>query len=111
MGTVILYRFLTFLFRMFIFEEDSNLCWFNPSSFVDNTEEYRLVGIIIGLALYNTTILDIRFPTSCFRKLLGVTCGLDEVKILKPFLGRGLQQILDYKESDLETVCCLYSGL
>ncbi|KAJ3106616.1 putative E3 ubiquitin-protein ligase [Phlyctochytrium planicorne] len=92
-------------YGMFSFDEDSNLCWFNPASF-ENNEEYRLVGIIMGLAVYNNTILDVHFPLACYKKLLGRPVGLEDLKALKPGLGRGLQSLLDYDGDDVEAVFC-----
>lgn len=39
--------------------------------------EYELVGILVGLALYNGVILGVRFPSVVYRKLLGWEIGLD----------------------------------
>ncbi|KAJ3332601.1 putative E3 ubiquitin-protein ligase [Blyttiomyces sp. JEL0837] len=92
-------------YGMFVFDDESHLCWFNVASF-ENQEEYRLVGIVIGLSIYNSTILDVQFPLACYKKLLGVSVGLEDLKILSPSLGRGLQQLLDYNGDDLEQVFC-----
>ncbi|TPX39895.1 hypothetical protein SeLEV6574_g06933 [Synchytrium endobioticum] len=90
-------------YGMFDFDEDSQLCWFNQAS-LENSEEYRLVGTIIGLAIYNNTILDVHFPSACYKKLLNQNVGLDDLQVLHPALGRGLQQLLDYDGNDVETV-------
>ncbi|KAJ3053743.1 putative E3 ubiquitin-protein ligase [Rhizophlyctis rosea] len=92
-------------YGMFTFDEDSALCWFNTVSF-ENNEEYRLVGIVIGLAIYNSTILDVHFPLACYKKLLGHPVDLEDLKSLRPVLGRGLQQLLDYDADDVEAVFC-----
>jgi E3 ubiquitin-protein ligase HECTD2 len=54
---------------MFVFYESSGVYWFNGAS-TDNIREYNLVGILMGLAVYNAIILDIRFPFVCYKKLL-----------------------------------------
>jgi len=54
---------------MFVFYESSGIFWFNGAS-TDNIREYNLVGILMGLAVYNAIILDIRFPLVCYKKLL-----------------------------------------
>ncbi|TPX68906.1 hypothetical protein SpCBS45565_g02871 [Spizellomyces sp. 'palustris'] len=92
-------------YGMFTFDDDSHLCWFNPASF-ENTEEFRLVGTIIGLAIHNSNILDVHFPRACYKKLLGHVCGLEDLKKLRPALGRGLEQLLSYDDDDVETVFC-----
>ncbi|KAJ3188690.1 putative E3 ubiquitin-protein ligase [Gaertneriomyces sp. JEL0708] len=92
-------------YGMFTYDEDSRLCWFNPASF-ENTEEFRLVGTIIGLAIYNSNILDVHFPLACFKKLLDQPVTLEDLKTLRPAFGRGLQQLLDYEQDDIEEVFC-----
>jgi E3 ubiquitin-protein ligase HECTD2 len=54
---------------MFISYDTSGVYWFNGAS-NDNIREYNLVGILMGLAVYNAIILDIRFPLVCYKKLL-----------------------------------------
>jgi E3 ubiquitin-protein ligase HECTD2 len=54
---------------MFVFYESSGIFWFNGVS-TDSIREYNLVGILMGLAVYNAIILDIRFPLVCYKKLL-----------------------------------------
>ena len=41
--------------------------------------EYELVGILVGLALYNGVILGVRFPSVTYRKLLGWEIDLDSL--------------------------------
>ncbi|KAJ3194048.1 putative E3 ubiquitin-protein ligase [Irineochytrium annulatum] len=92
-------------YGMFKFDDDSLLCWFNEVTF-ENNEEYRLVGIVVGLAIYNSTILDVHFPLACYRKLLGYPVGFEDLKALKPALARGLEQLLEYEKDDVEAVFC-----
>ena len=54
---------------MFISYDSSGVYWFNGAS-TDNIREYNLVGVLMGLAVYNAIILDIRFPLVCYKKLL-----------------------------------------
>ncbi|KAJ3391176.1 60S ribosomal protein L3 [Entophlyctis sp. JEL0112] len=92
-------------YGMFTFDEDSQLCWMNPAS-LENVEEFRLVGIVIGLAIYNSTILDVQFPPAIYKKLLGLPVGFQDIQPLHPTLYRGLVQLLEYEEDDVETVFC-----
>ncbi|KAL2913025.1 putative E3 ubiquitin-protein ligase [Polyrhizophydium stewartii] len=93
------------LYGMFIFDDDSRLCWFNVSS-LEHETQYQLVGIVVGLSIYNNTILDVQLPLACFKKLLGYPVGLEDLKVLQPSLARGLQQLLDYTGDDVEDVFC-----
>lgn len=54
---------------MFMFYDLSGVFWFNGAS-TDNIQEYNLIGTLMGLAVYNAIILDIRFPLVCYKKLL-----------------------------------------
>ncbi|MCL7548337.1 hypothetical protein, partial [Staphylococcus aureus] len=54
---------------MFVYDEDSHMCYFNPHSF-ETSDQYYLVGALLGLAIYNSTILDVALPSFAFRKLL-----------------------------------------
>ena len=78
---------------MFVYYESAGVFWFNGASH-DNIREYNLVGILMGLAVYNAIILDIRFPLVCYKKLLtpaylpdyGSERGKIPVGIVKPTL-------------------------
>ncbi|KAJ2815677.1 putative E3 ubiquitin-protein ligase, partial [Coemansia furcata] len=54
---------------MFVRESDADACWFNPAS-LESSNQYFLVGVVVGLALYNSTILDMHLPLPVFKKLL-----------------------------------------
>jgi E3 ubiquitin-protein ligase HECTD2 len=54
---------------MFLYDEDSQYCYFNPNS-LEPSEQFFLVGVVLGLAIYNSTILDVALPPFAFRKLL-----------------------------------------
>ncbi|ORY07999.1 hypothetical protein K493DRAFT_201530, partial [Basidiobolus meristosporus CBS 931.73] len=92
-------------YGMFTWDEESNYFWFNPASF-ETSDQYYLVGVIIGLAIYNSTILDIQFPLACYKKLLNIPVDFDDLKALRPSLAKGLQMLLDYDGDDLEDVFC-----
>lgn len=55
---------------MFVHNEESHHFWFNSQSF-ENDGQFTLIGILLGLAIYNSCILDIHFPMVVYRKLLG----------------------------------------
>ncbi len=55
---------------MFAYDESTKLFWFNPSSF-ENEGQFTLIGIVLGLAIYNNCILDVHFPMVIYRKLMG----------------------------------------
>ena len=67
-----------FLLGMFLFDESTRQHWLNPLSF-EGEEQYRLIGILLGLAIYNNVILDIRFPVVIYRKLIGCPITFDDL--------------------------------
>ncbi|XP_038037213.2 probable E3 ubiquitin-protein ligase HECTD2 isoform X3 [Anas platyrhynchos] len=97
-------------YGMFTYHKDSRCHWF--SSFkCDNYSEFRLVGALMGLAVYNSITLDIRFPPCCYKKLLSppiVPCDhntlvgicdvtLDDLFQIMPELAHGLNELLSYE--------------
>lgn len=113
---------------MFVYDEDSRTCYFNPNSF-ETSDQYYLVGALLGLAIYNSTILDIALPPFAFRKLLAsapsssisasansnvasltgtkgqMTYTLSDLAEFRPQLAAGLQQLLDFEGDVQETYC------
>lgn len=89
---------------MFVYDDESNYCWFNHSTF-ETSDQYFLVGVVLGLAMYNSTILDIQLPPALFKKLLGCQCTMADLMILQPTLAKGLQQLLDF-DGNVEEVFC-----
>lgn len=49
---------------------------------------FNLIGIICGLAIYNSTVVDLHFPLVLYKKLLGVAPTLEDLKELSPTEGR-----------------------
>lgn len=89
---------------MFVEIESTRHTWFNVAS-LEAKREFELVGILVGLAIYNGVILDLHFPRVVYKKLLGEPVGLTDLKIAFPALGSGLQQLLDF-EGDVAAVFC-----
>jgi ubiquitin-protein ligase E3 A len=56
---------------MFTYNEESRVFWFNGNTFEANVK-FELVGILMGLAIYNSNILDLHFPMACYKKLLNM---------------------------------------
>lgn len=99
------------LFRYY--EEDSKCLYFNPCSF-EASSQYFLVGVVFGLAVSTLTILDVALPSFLFRKLLSaapvpagktkpiVTYTLGDLAEYRPWLARGLRQLLEF-DGDVES--------
>jgi E3 ubiquitin-protein ligase HECTD2 len=75
---------------------------------------YELTGMLLGLAIYNSINLDLKFPLVVYRKLLDEPLELDvynnfiftkrfkDLEEIEPEMHKGLKHILHY-EGDLET--------
>ncbi|KAI8670903.1 HECT domain-containing protein [Fusarium keratoplasticum] len=103
---------------MFIYDEDSQHCYFNPNSF-ETSDQFFLVGVVMGLAIYNSTILDLALPPFAFRKLIAsaptqgtgasshprppMRYTLEDLAEYRPGLARGLRQLLEYEGNVEET--------
>ena len=106
---------------LFIYDEDSSFCYFNPYCF-ESSEQFFLVGILLGLAIYNSAILDVAFPPFAFKKLLASAPAtntphtatpkvapvytLEDLAEIRPALAKGLRQLLEY-DGDVEQTFCL----
>jgi len=55
---------------MFVHQPETETVWFNPTSF-ESDAQFTLIGIVLGLAIYNNVILDVRFPMVLYKKLMG----------------------------------------
>lgn len=94
------------VYGMFTHYSESNLLWFSDKCFVEQNW-FNLIGIVCGLAIYNSTVVDLHFPLVLYKKLLDVSPALDDLKELSPTEGRSLQQLLDYEGDDIEEAFCL----
>ncbi|KAL2365537.1 hypothetical protein RJZ56_001558 [Blastomyces dermatitidis] len=108
------------LHGLFVYDEQSQYCYFNPYCF-ESSEQFFLVGVLLGLAIYNSTILDIALPPFAFRKLLACAppnnvptlstpqqtfkCTLEDLAEYQPTLAKGLRDLLTYDGDVQETFC------
>lgn len=105
---------------LFVYDEDSHYCYFNPGTF-ETSDQFFLVGAVLGLAIYNSTILDVALPPFAFRKLLAsaptytgpaTSClrpnsgySLEDLAEFRPTLAKGLRQLLEFDGEVKETFC------
>ncbi|CAN0339009.1 unnamed protein product [Laminaria digitata] len=79
------------------------LLWFNKDC-VWAAEEYGLVGLLVGLAVYSGVILDVPLPLVVFKKVLGQQLAVEDLGDVDPDLLQGLQKLRDYAGGDDEDV-------
>ncbi|CAN0125362.1 unnamed protein product [Scytosiphon promiscuus] len=88
-------------YSMLKYDEETRRLWFNSDS-LEAQEEFELVGMLLGIAIYNGIILDVPFPLVVYKLVMGGTPTLEDLKEAQPAVGRGLQQLLDF-EGDVES--------
>ncbi|CDQ61417.1 unnamed protein product [Oncorhynchus mykiss] len=108
-------------YGMFTFFNDSHCHWFSSWK-CDNFSEFRLVGVLMGLAVYNSITLDISFPPCVYKKLLTppvvpcdldlpvgmATLTLDDLQQVMPDLSHGLAELLSYEGNVEEDFCTTF---
>lgn len=120
-GSLVRFLYLFICLGLFVYDEDSQFCYFNPNTF-ETSDQYFLVGVVLGLAIYNSTILDVALPPFAFRKLLAaapapaantpgharptMNYNLDDLAEFRPALAKGLRQLLNF-EGDVQSTFCL----
>ena len=98
-------------YGMFMYDHATRLHWFMPSQ-LDMEQEFRLVGIMVGLAIYNSQLLELAFPRLMYRKLVGETPCLADVEEVFPDIFNSLTQVrLGNNNNNKALLCfCLLLG-
>jgi len=106
-------------YGMFTYNNKVRSWWFNSAS-TETEQEFNLLGVLMGLAVYNGINLDIRLPLCCYKKLLSpavvpfhnphapvgiATLSLEDLSDVNPELAHGLKELLSY-EGDVENDLC-----
>ncbi|PNF14691.1 putative E3 ubiquitin-protein ligase HECTD2 [Cryptotermes secundus] len=106
-------------YGMFVYHPHSRCYWFSTDQ-EGNLREYNLIGVLMGLAVYNSIILDLHFPSICYRKLLSPpvvpdvdtadvgsvnTPTVDDLAEIMPDVSRGLTELLAYEGNVEEDMC------
>nr|XP_039250042.1 probable E3 ubiquitin-protein ligase HECTD2 [Styela clava] len=96
----------------FVHNDRTRTYWFATSE-NENFSDYFLVGVLMGLAVYNCITFDLRFPLVLYRKLLTpsttnkpssvatpiglVSVSLDDLADIDPDLAHGFEELLKYE--------------
>lgn len=89
-------------FAMFKMNEETRLLYFNPHTF-ELGLEFELIGTLVGIAIFNSVILNISFPMVVYKRLKGMKPTLHDLIELDPLLGNNLQKMLMF-DGDIESV-------
>lgn len=99
-------------YGMFVHNAATGRFWLRPNKLPESAEMFELGGMLIGLALFNSVLLECRFPLALWRKLLA---GADErvsdmaaLTTVAPDVARNLQMLLDYA-GDVEDLDLTFS--
>lgn len=68
--------------------------------------QFTLIGIVLGLAIYNNIILAVNFPMVVYRKLMGKKGSFEDLADWNP-VSVLLKKLLIYGEID--SVICLFA--
>eukprot|EP01017_Pseudomicrothorax_dubius_P045945 TRINITY_DN8029_c0_g3_i1.p1 TRINITY_DN8029_c0_g3~~TRINITY_DN8029_c0_g3_i1.p1 ORF type:complete len:322 (-),score=81.09 TRINITY_DN8029_c0_g3_i1:88-1053(-) len=90
---------------MFIPKNNEQYLWFNPHSF-ECTVNFELIGMVLGLAIYNSILLELNLPIVVYKKLLGQQTSLADLREIDPVLHNSLEKLLEF-EGDIENSLCL----
>jgi len=83
-----------------LFSHDQQNHWFSGSP--DFLADFELVGKMMGVAIYNGVILDIRFPPVIYKKIQDCLPDFEDLKESHPALFHGLLKLLEYSGDDLQ---------
>ena len=95
-------------YGLFVYDEGTRTHWFAQDPMGDS-DLFGLVGLLVGLAVYNNVILDLHFPRVVYKKLLlseadQTKVGMRDLRDVAPQTARGLEQLLAYEPAeDVET--------
>ena len=85
-------------YAMFTFHNKSRLYYFNPDT-MEAGIEFELIGILLGLAIYNSVILDVHFPGALYHRLLGRDMTLEHLKDFQPQMYKSFVQLLECEDA------------
>ncbi|EKE40171.1 hypothetical protein ENUP19_0006G0012 [Entamoeba nuttalli] len=85
---------------MFVYNDKTRICWFNAGS--QQLNDYKLIGTLFGLAIYNGIILDAKLPIVVYKKILGINLQMKDLEEIQPEMFHSLEFILKYEGDDME---------
>jgi len=91
-------------YGMFYLNHENDYYFFNRVQFQETEKEYMLIGMLIGLAIYNSIILDIAFPTVIFKKLSGELGEFQDLEYFEPDIYRNMTQLLEYPAETVDSL-------
>lgn len=88
----------TAMYRVQTFHSESRTYWFNhwatahssltEADLEQSLTDFRLLGVVLGLAIYNNVLLDFPLPIALYRKICGHEVGLADLEGFQPTIGK-----------------------
>ncbi|CDH57609.1 probable e3 ubiquitin-protein ligase hectd2-like [Lichtheimia corymbifera JMRC:FSU:9682] len=107
---------------LFNVDPETRLCWIQPIPVQeDDLRIYEMVGVMMGLAIYNGVIMNLQFPSILWKVLVqpseaALDAMAEEHQLFTlndlmegwPSLANGLQQLLDWEDQVQDVFCRNY---
>ena len=91
-------------YGLFTIDEATKAAWFAPCS-RSPLYQYVLIGLLVGLALFNGLTLTVTFPLALYRKLLDIKVNrIQDISDGWPGLSKGLKELLEWADGDVEDI-------
>ncbi|CUS13190.1 unnamed protein product [Tuber aestivum] len=88
-------------YGLFTTDEQSRMNWFSVAP-IEPTHKYELLGLLVGLAVYNGVTLPVTFPRILYKKLLGGKAeDLEDIEDGWGQLAKGFKQLLEWNDGDV----------
>lgn len=100
---LLLKEILDLKYGMFTYYEETHTIWFNDQT-LEGSDMYHLIGELCGLAIYNSTIIDLPFPLGLYKKLLKEPPTIQDMHSLSPITAQSLESMTKYDGDDFESV-------
>lgn len=92
-------------YTFFVYDEKTKYYWFTPCT-LESEKEFKLIGMLFGIAIYNNVLLDVQFPPVFFRKLMGKLGTIEDLQFSHPQLHQSLTSLLDFEGTDEDFEDC-----
>ncbi|RVD89505.1 uncharacterized protein DFL_000509 [Arthrobotrys flagrans] len=83
----------------FVSDERTRMSWFSIVT-LEPMHKFELLGLLVGLAVYNGVTLPVSFPLVMYKKLLGWKVELEDLGDGWPELVKGMKKLLEWRDED-----------
>ncbi len=94
---------------MFEYIKNETILWFDKNP-LECGLNFELIGMILGLSIYNNVNLDLQFPIVVYKKLLKMQVTIEVMLInkdlneLEPEMYQNLLKLKNYTDDDLQNM-------